>query len=134
MFDIGFWELGLIGVVALLVIGPERLPGVARTAGKWVGSAKRFVHSVQADINLEVSKADELKRLLDEQARIESLHEIIEQAPRDGTHRGPVPRAKPDYVVKAADHDAPSADSTQPAPDAEPKPTANSSAGQQKHD
>ena len=58
MFDIGFWELAVIAVVALVVIGPERLPGVARTAGRWIGSARRFVQSVQADINAEVSKAD----------------------------------------------------------------------------
>ena len=63
MFDIGFWELGLIAVVGLLVIGPEQLPGVARTVGKWVGTAKRFVNSVQDDINAEVGKADKLQRL-----------------------------------------------------------------------
>jgi sec-independent protein translocase protein TatB len=101
MFDIGFWELCLIAVVALVVIGPERLPGVARTAGKWIGSARRFVSSVQADINAEVSKADELKRLLDEQAQIQSMHEILEEGPGDSDERKPVPRAKPDYVLKA---------------------------------
>ena len=101
MFDIGFWELCLIAVVALVVIGPERLPGVARTAGKWIGSARRFVSSMQADINAEVGKADELKRLLDEQAQIQSLHEIIEEGPIDSNERKPVPRAKPDYVLKA---------------------------------
>ena len=43
MFDIGFWELSIIGIVALLVIGPERLPAVARTVGKYVGRANRFI-------------------------------------------------------------------------------------------
>lgn len=112
MFDIGFMEIALVGVVALVVIGPERLPGVARTVGKWVGSARRFVGSVQADINREVSKSDELKRLLEEQTKIQSLHEIIEQAPADPDERKPVPRAspaKPDYQVKAID-DTPAAD------------------------
>jgi sec-independent protein translocase protein TatB len=42
MFDIGFWEMAFIGVIALVVIGPERLPGVARTAGLWVGKARRM--------------------------------------------------------------------------------------------
>ena len=65
MFDIGFSELAVVAIVALLVIGPERLPGVARTVGKWVGAARRFVNNVQAEINAEVNKADELKRLLD---------------------------------------------------------------------
>lgn len=77
MFDIGFFELILIGVVALLVIGPERLPGLARQAGKWVGRGRRFVSSVQADIKEEL-KAEELKRILDEQQQGNPLHEIIE--------------------------------------------------------
>ncbi len=77
MFDIGFWELALIGVVALLVIGPERLPRVARTAGLWLGRARRFVSSVKADIDRELA-ADELKKALAKQAKSESLYEIIE--------------------------------------------------------
>ncbi len=101
MFDIGFWELGLIGVVALLVIGPERLPGVARSAGKWIGTAKRFMGSVKNDINAEVGKADELKRLLEEQTNLQSVHEILETKVSDEDSRKPVPRAKPDYAVKA---------------------------------
>ena len=83
MFDIGFWELTVIGVVALLVIGPERLPAVARTVGVWVGKAKRFVGSVQADINREIVKSEELKRLLEEQSKIKELHQIIEQTVDD---------------------------------------------------
>jgi sec-independent protein translocase protein TatB len=55
MFDIGFWELTIIGIVALLVIGPERLPRVARTAGLWLGRARRFVSSVKADIDREIA-------------------------------------------------------------------------------
>ena len=77
MFDIGFFELILIGVVALLVIGPERLPGLVRTAGLWVGRARRFVGTVREDIEQEL-KADELKRILDAQKKSNPLHEIIE--------------------------------------------------------
>lgn len=78
MFDIGFWELTVIAVVALLVIGPERLPAVARTAGVWVGRARRFVATVKADVDREL-KAEELKRVLQEQASIgKDIHEIIE--------------------------------------------------------
>lgn len=100
MFDIGFWELGLIAVVALLVIGPERLPGVARTAGKWIGTARRFMSSVKADISEEVNKADTLKRLLEEQAKINSLTEILETKIGDEDDRKPVPSVKPDYAAK----------------------------------
>lgn len=78
MFDIGFWELALIGVVALLVIGPERLPKVARTAGLWFGKARHFIGSVKADIEKEL-RAEELKRIMDEQARSSGLHEILEE-------------------------------------------------------
>ncbi len=77
MFDIGFWELAVIGVVALLVVGPERLPGLARTTGHWVGRARRFVSGVKADIDREIA-ADELKKALAKQASSESLYDIIE--------------------------------------------------------
>ncbi|WP_455198286.1 Sec-independent protein translocase protein TatB [Kaarinaea lacus] len=101
MFDIGFLELVIIAVVGLLVIGPERLPEVARTVGKWIGGARRLMNSVQAEINAEVNKADELKRLLEEQAEIKSVHEILETDISGEDERKPVPRAKPDYLVKA---------------------------------
>jgi sec-independent protein translocase protein TatB len=78
MFDIGFWELSIIAVVALLVIGPEKLPRVARTAGMWLGRARRFVGSVKADIDRELA-AEELKKALSRQSDSESLYEIIEE-------------------------------------------------------
>ena len=106
MFDIGFWELGLIAVVALLVIGPEQLPGVARTLGKWVGTAKRFVSSVQDDINSEIGKADELKRLLEEQSELKSVHEILETKIPDKGDRKPVPRGNNKPVEKIASGDS----------------------------
>ena len=62
MFDIGFSELMVIGVVALIVIGPERLPKVARTLGHLLGRAQRYVHDVKSDINREI-QLDELKKL-----------------------------------------------------------------------
>ena len=52
MFDIGFSELMLIGIVALIVIGPERLPKVARTLGHLLGRAQRYVNDVKSDICL----------------------------------------------------------------------------------
>ncbi|MDZ4255901.1 MAG: Sec-independent protein translocase protein TatB [Sulfuritalea sp.] len=62
MFDIGLTELMIIGVVALVVIGPERLPKVARTAGHLLGRLQRYVSDVKADINREM-QLDELKKL-----------------------------------------------------------------------
>lgn len=62
MFDIGFTELLMIGVVALVVIGPERLPKVARTAGHLYGRLQRYVSDVKSDIGREM-ELDELKRV-----------------------------------------------------------------------
>lgn len=64
MFDIGFTELLLIGVVALIVIGPEKLPRMARTAGHLAGRLQRYVADVKADINREV-ELDELRKMRD---------------------------------------------------------------------
>ncbi len=78
MFDIGFQELLLVTVVALVVMGPERLPQLARMAGKWIGRARRTLISVQQEIEREL-KAEELKRVLDEQARRRPLETILDE-------------------------------------------------------
>ena len=64
MFDIGFSELLVIGVVALIVIGPERLPRVARTFGHLAGRLQRYVSDVKADINREI-ELEELRKMRD---------------------------------------------------------------------
>jgi sec-independent protein translocase protein TatB len=64
MFDLGFTELMVIALVALIVIGPERLPRVARTLGHLAGRLQRYVADVKADINREV-ELDELKKMRD---------------------------------------------------------------------
>src|SRR5258707_14803256 len=64
MFDIGFSELLVIGIVALIVIGPERLPRVARTLGHLAGRLQRYVSDVKADINREI-ELDELRKMRD---------------------------------------------------------------------
>ncbi len=82
MFDVGFWELLLIGVVALLVVGPERLPGLARTVGAWVGKARRFVNTVRADIDREM-RTEELKKILDKQNELKDVYDIVEETRQD---------------------------------------------------
>ncbi|HEX4918801.1 MAG TPA: Sec-independent protein translocase protein TatB [Limnobacter sp.] len=62
MFDIAFSELLIIGVVALLVIGPEKLPKVARTVGHLLGKAQRYVSDVKSEINREM-EIEELRKL-----------------------------------------------------------------------
>ena len=79
MFDIGFFEIIFIMVVALLVVGPERLPRVARTTGLWLGKLRGFVSSVKADIDKELA-TEELKKTLAKQASIPELEELIDEA------------------------------------------------------
>lgn len=76
MFDIGFSEFMLIAVVALIVIGPERLPKVARTMGHLFGRMQRYVNDVKSDISREM-ELDELKKL---QASMQDAARSFEQS------------------------------------------------------
>jgi len=92
MFDIGFWEMILIGVIALLVVGPARLPRVARMAGLWLGRARRTLTSVKAEIDREL-KAQELREILEKQDRSNPLETILEgeHAKAKPPERAPTP-------------------------------------------
>ena len=74
MFDIGFSELLVIGVVALIVIGPEKLPRVARTVGHLAGRLQRYVADVKADINREI-ELEELRKMRDSMQQAASKFE-----------------------------------------------------------
>ncbi len=63
MFEIGFSELLLVAVVALLVLGPERLPGAVRTLGLWAGRLKRSFNAIRTEVEREIG-ADEIRRQL----------------------------------------------------------------------
>src|SRR5207253_4964995 len=83
MFDIGFSEIVVIGVVALIVIGPERLPKVARTLGHMFGRLQRYVNEVKADINREM-ELDELRKLQSEvQSAARDLESSMTNAARE---------------------------------------------------
>lgn len=83
MFDIAFSELVVIAVVALIVIGPERLPKVARTLGHMLGRLQRYVNDVKADINREM-QLDELRKLGNEvQSAAQELHTSVTDAARN---------------------------------------------------
>ena len=80
MFDFGFSEMLLVGIVALVVLGPERLPVVAKTAGEWVGKAQRFVAQVKSDIDRE-TELSELKKIQEEARAIASdVKDSVEKA------------------------------------------------------
>ncbi len=78
MFDSGFIEMLLIGVIALMVVGPERLPGLASKAGKMVGKMKAFVANTREDIEKEV-RAEEMQSMLSKQKEeISELRDMMQ--------------------------------------------------------
>jgi len=107
MFDIGFWELGIIALVALVVVGPERLPKLAYTAGKWLGKGRKVLQQVKSEIDKEI-KAEELKEILEEQKKqLNPLEEIVEETGetlRDFTSEAN--KSVREMEQKAADADA----------------------------
>ena len=60
MFDFGFWEIAIIGVITLIVVGPEKMPSLARKVGLYFGKLNRFFNKVKSDINEEI-RMDEIK-------------------------------------------------------------------------
>ena len=78
MFDIGFTELILIGVVALLVLGPERLPDAARVAGLWMGRIKRGFNTIKEDVERELG-ADEIRRELHNEGILEKELKMLKE-------------------------------------------------------
>lgn len=83
MFDIGFLEMTTIGIVALVVIGPERLPEVAAKVGRYVGKAQRFVRGVRSDISRELETGDLKKLLGDQKSQIDELRNMVHTATND---------------------------------------------------
>jgi len=88
MFDFSFGELLLCFVVALVVLGPERMPAVARTVGRWTGKARVYMRNLSAELERETQVAD-LKKQIDEAQRIlreqsstiqSETHKLVEEA------------------------------------------------------
>jgi sec-independent protein translocase protein TatB len=79
VFDIAFSELVVIGIIALVVLGPKRLPEVARTAGRWAGRLRRFVEDVKRDMDAELRK-DELAELRKVKDQLVETRQVFEEA------------------------------------------------------
>jgi len=77
MFDVGFWELCLIGLVSLIVIGPEKLPKVARIVGFWIGKTKNMVASVKSEIKEELQE-EEIRQMLEKHPTVDDFKNTIE--------------------------------------------------------
>ncbi|WP_322106133.1 Sec-independent protein translocase protein TatB [Paraburkholderia sp. J41] len=83
MLDLGLTKMALIGVVALVVLGPERLPRVARTAGALFGRAQRYINDVKAEVTREI-ELDELRRMRTE---FESAAQNVEKSVHDNLRK-----------------------------------------------
>ena len=107
MFDIGFSELVVIGIVALVVIGPKRLPEVARAAGRWAARLRRFVDDVKRDMDSELRR-DELAELRKVKDQLVETRQVFEQTASSAVAalpeiRPPEPPAADDRVKAAPD-------------------------------
>ena len=76
MFDVGFSELLMVGLVALLVLGPEKLPKAARIAGFWIGKTRSTIATVKAEITQELH-AEEMRQMLQQQLITNEMHEAV---------------------------------------------------------
>ena len=84
MFDIGFWELILLAVVGLLIVGPERLPGFAREAGRWIRRVRRLTGDARREIQRELQwdEDDTGKREVDGiKQRLHDMDRLMQEAP-----------------------------------------------------
>jgi sec-independent protein translocase protein TatB len=79
MFDFGYWEIVVIFVITLIVVGPEKMPALARKAGLYAGKFKKFVSKIQNDINNEI-KSEELKEQLTIKDEESLLSQTVEEA------------------------------------------------------
>lgn len=83
MFDSGFLELLIVGIIALLVVGPERLPGVAAKTGQFVGKMKAFVANTREDIEKEI-RSEEMQSMLNQQkSEISELRDMMSKTTKD---------------------------------------------------
>jgi sec-independent protein translocase protein TatB len=78
MFDMGFWEIALIFILLLLVVGPDKLPGLARTIGLWVGKARSMVSSVKREVEQEMRLQD-IQRSLSENSATSEIKRLADQ-------------------------------------------------------
>jgi sec-independent protein translocase protein TatB len=130
MFDIGFSELMVIALVALVVIGPERLPRVARTAGHLLGRLQRYVSDVKADINREI-QLEELKKMqqqVEDSARdlhssvtqeFTSMETQLNQSLAQAQTQTDAPALPPEAVEAAVPFEPPPVETPPPAPQME---------------
>jgi len=78
MFEIGFQEIVLIAVIALLVVGPQEFPALVRNIGSWLGKIRQFMGAVKTEFEREINKADEIKRLMTKEMEVAEHHKHLD--------------------------------------------------------
>ena len=76
MFDIGFWELALIAVIALIVVGPEEFPALIRNVSRGIAKIRQFVSAVKSDMDFEIERVVELKKLVEKESKLAEMEEL----------------------------------------------------------
>ena len=104
MFDVGFWEILLILVMALVIIGPERLPGAARKAGFFVGKARRYIEGVRSEVESQID-VNEFKRMLhNQEVQINELQQQIKAGVDEVKADMPDPVSAADILTESPSH------------------------------
>jgi sec-independent protein translocase protein TatB len=124
MFEIGFSELLLVGLVALLVFGPERLPGAARVAGLWIGRLKRSFNAIKTEVEREIG-ADEIRRQLHNEQILQMERELKQslQPPAPTTPAAPAADVATDSTPAVQSPPPAQPAATPAAPSEPPRPT-----------
>ncbi|MEZ5582343.1 MAG: Sec-independent protein translocase protein TatB [Candidatus Competibacteraceae bacterium] len=78
MFDVGLWELMLLFIIGLVVVGPERLPSLARTVGLWINKARRMVSEVRDEVEKEL-RVEEIKRSIREEESVSEMQQLAKR-------------------------------------------------------
>lgn len=114
MFDLSFWEITVIAIVAVIVVGPERLPGLAYKAGQWITKVRRFVANAKAEMETEFNTAELRKLLSAQEEEMQRLRRLVEDTRHEIEQEGR-------RLSEALEHgkDTPA----KPLPPASPSPT-----------
>ena len=102
MFDVGFWEILLILVMALVIIGPERLPGAARKAGFFVGKARRYIEGVRSEVESELDVNEFKSMLHNQEVQINELQQQLKTGVDEVKADMPDPVSSADILTESS--------------------------------